>query len=91
MRFVRTDTFKRDFKKLSYAMKRSADKALRFFINNPHHPSLRVKKMQGQYDAIGRDIWEARVNQKYRFTFTIDADVYILYRIGPHDIERHPR
>ena len=90
MRFIRTDNFKRSFKKLPDAMKRSAEKALRLFAKNPRYPSLRVKKMQGQYDADGRDIWEARISQKYRFTFVIDADIYILYRIGPHDIERDP-
>jgi len=47
--------------------------------------------MEGQRDPEGRDIWEAHVTQAYRFTFAIDGETYILYRIGPHDIERHPR
>jgi hypothetical protein len=47
--------------------------------------------MGGQRDPEGRDIWEARVTQAYRFTFAIEGDSYILYRIGPHDVERHPR
>jgi hypothetical protein len=53
--------------------------------------TLRAKKMEGQRDPEGRDIWEVRVTQAYRFTFAIDGDMYILYRIGPHDIERRPR
>ena len=46
--------------------------------------------MEGQRDPEGRDIWEARVSRSHRFTFAIDGETYILYRIGPHDIERHP-
>lgn len=91
MKLVRTDRFKLDFQKLPESIKRSADKAFRFFVQNPRHPSLRTKKMEGQHDSRGRDIWEARVTQGYRFTFAIDGDAYILYRIGHHDIERRPR
>jgi hypothetical protein len=69
-------------------MKRSAEKALRFFVDNPRHRSLRTKKMEGQRDLEGRDIWEARLSRGYRFTFALDGDTAILYRIGPHDIER---
>lgn len=91
MRFIRTDSFKRDFERLSRPVKRSAEKALRFFAADTRHPSLRTKKMGGQQDPEGRDIWEARVTRGYRFTFAFDGDTVILYRIGPHDIERRPR
>ena len=46
--------------------------------------------MEGECDPEGRDIWEARVSRFYRFTFAISGDTYILYRLGPHDIERRP-
>ena len=49
MNIVRTDSFKRDFQRLSEPMKRSAEKALRFFVDNPRHRSLRTKKMGGPY------------------------------------------
>ena len=91
MKFIRTDSFKRDFKRLSEPLQRSAEKTLRFFAINPRHRSLRTKKMGGQRDAEGRDIWEARISRGYRSTFALDGDTVILYRIGPHDIERHPR
>ena len=90
MRIIRTAHFKRDFQRLPEAFKRSTEKALRFFVENPRHPSLRVKKMEGQRDDEGRDIWEARITRSYRFTFAIEEDTYILYRIGPHDIKRRP-
>ena len=91
MRIIRTESFKRDFQRLSEPLQRSAEKALRFFVDHPRHRSLRTKKMGGQRDPEGRDIWEARVSRGYRFTFALDGDTAILYRIGPHDIERHPR
>ena len=47
--------------------------------------------MEGERDHEGRDIWEARVTRGYRFTFAIEGDTYIFYRIGPHDIERRPQ
>lgn len=91
MRTVFTTGFVRQYQRLPQTIQRQFDKALVFLLSNLRHPSLRAKKMEGQRDLEGRDIWEARVTRGYRFTFAIDADTYILYRIGPHDIERRPR
>src|SRR3972149_1954888 len=59
------------------------EKAIRLFEENPRHPSLRVKKMEGT-----ADIWEARVTQSYRFTFNWEGDVVSLRRMGTHNILR---
>jgi mRNA-degrading endonuclease RelE of RelBE toxin-antitoxin system len=91
MRPVFTSSFVRDYQRLPQRIQRRFDSALVFLLADLRHPSLRAKKMEGQRDPEGRDIWEARVTQAYRFTFAIDGDTYILYRIGPHDIERRPR
>jgi hypothetical protein len=61
---IRTDSFK-DFRDLPENIKRRAERALRFFVDNPRHPSLRTKKMRGQREPEGRAIWEARVTQSY--------------------------
>jgi mRNA interferase RelE/StbE len=90
MRFIRTNGFKRDFRRLPQTIQRRAERALRLFTENPRHRSLQAKKMQGQRDEAGRDIWEAHVSRGYRFTFAIEGDTYILYRVGPHDVERRP-
>jgi hypothetical protein len=37
-----------------------------------------------------REIWEGRITQGYRFTFQIVGDIYLLRRIGTHDILRRP-
>jgi mRNA interferase RelE/StbE len=91
MRPVFTRGFVRDYQHLPPRIQRRFDSALDFLLSNFRHPSLRAKKMEGQRDPEGHDIWEARVTQAYRFTFAIAGDTYILYRIGPHDIERRPR
>lgn len=43
------------------------------------HPSLRAKK----YDEA-RDVWQARINDEWRFYFTIQNDIYILISMTPH-------
>jgi hypothetical protein len=91
MRIIRTESFKQDFQVLPERIKRRTEQALRFFMTDLRHPSLRAKKMEGQRDAEGRDIWEARMPQAYRFTFVIGHDIYILRRAGPHeDTLRNP-
>lgn len=91
MRPVFTEGFVREYQRLPQQLQRRFDRALVFLLSDLRHPSLRAKKMGGQRDRHGRDIWEARVTQAYRLTFAIDGDTYILYRVGPHDIERRPR
>jgi len=88
MRIIRSDSFKRDYQKLSEDLQRRADKQLGFFLQDLHHPSLRTKKMEGMWGQLG--IFEARVTKGYRFTFMIQDDQYILRRIGPHDILKNP-
>ncbi len=48
---------------------------------DPKHPSLRIKKMSGRVN-----VWEGRITKAYRFTFEIKGDLYILRRVGTHDI-----
>jgi mRNA-degrading endonuclease RelE of RelBE toxin-antitoxin system len=56
-------------------------KQLRFLAVNLQHPSLRAKK----YDET-RDLWQARVNNDWRFYFKIVGDTYRL-----EEIRRHPK
>ena len=39
--------FKKHYKKLSDTEKKQTKKKLKFFVENPTHPSLRTKKIQG--------------------------------------------
>lgn len=88
MRVVRTDSFKKDYQRLSVTLKRRFDQKLEFFMINVFHPSLRVKKMEGVWGERG--VWEASFTKGYRFTFKMESDLYILRRIGAHDILRTP-
>jgi len=80
--------FDRDYDKLSEDIKQLAEKQFTFLLENPRHPSLRTKKMEGKWGQLG--MFEARVTKGYRFTFMIQDDQYILRRIGPHDILKNP-
>lgn len=86
MRPVFTHDVVRDYQRLSETIQRRFDRALRFLLSNLRYPSLRAKKMEGQRDQEGRDIWDARVSRSHRMTFAINGDTYILYCIGPHEI-----
>ena len=85
MRLERTERFQRDFRALPKPSQRRAAKQLALFFQNPRHPSLRIKKMQGS-----QDIWEGRITRSYRFTFQIRDDACILRRIETHDILETP-
>ncbi len=80
MRIRLKEIFKKDYRKLTAALQKLADVKLELLAGNPRHPSLRVKKMEGHVD-----IWEASVTMKYRMTFEIEADAFLMRRIGEHD------
>lgn len=80
MRFIVTERFKRAYRDLPNELQRMADKALRLLEENPKHPSLRLKKMQGT-----PGIWEARVDRSCRLTLEIHSDTMLLRNIGKHD------
>jgi len=46
-------------------------KQINSLARNLGHPSLHAKK----YDE-GEDLWQARINQDWRFYFTITNDIY---------------
>jgi len=85
MKVIRTESFKRDFRKLPEAIKRRTANSLRILMSNPHHPSLRVKKVRGEILKGYDNIFEGRITRDYRFFFLIETDVYILLRCGRHE------
>jgi hypothetical protein len=54
-------------------------KQLAHLLRDLRHPSLRAKK----FDP-GRSLWQARINDDWRFYFTIVGDCYVLRAITPH-------
>lgn len=71
--------FRKQYQKLSEDRQTKFDKQLTFLLSNLRHPSLRAKK----YDEAN-DIWQARVDDDYRFYFQIDGGTYTLLSIIPH-------
>jgi mRNA interferase RelE/StbE len=59
-----TFRFRKQYQTLQEDRKAKFDKQLAFLLSNLRHPSLRAKK----YDETN-DIWQARVDDDYRFYF----------------------
>jgi mRNA-degrading endonuclease RelE of RelBE toxin-antitoxin system len=85
MRIQTTRPFDRDYNALPKLIKDQADKQFALLLENPHHPSLRVKKIKGHPNIL-----EGRITKSYRFTFQISGEIYLLRRIGTHDILKTP-
>ena len=79
MNLIRTTHFERNYAKAPQQVQRAFDKHSLLLLQNLHHPSLRVKK----YDE-SRGLWQARVNQDWRFYFFIQDDAYPIVNIIPH-------
>jgi mRNA-degrading endonuclease RelE of RelBE toxin-antitoxin system len=77
--------FDEDYHSLPEVIKEQAEKQFVLLLENPRHPSLQLKKIKGH-----PNIWEGRVTKSYRFTFQISGEIYILRRIGTHDILKTP-
>jgi mRNA interferase RelE/StbE len=81
MRFLTTEHFTKCYRDLPPAIQAQVDKQLSLLLENPKHPSLKIKKMQGTKG----EIFEGRISKNYRFTFQIEGDTYILRKVGPHN------
>ena len=82
---VFTPRFDRLFRRLPKTIREETYEKLALYLDDPSHPSLRVKKIGG----TGR-IWEMSVTMNYRLTFELHGERVRLRRIGTHDILRQP-
>ncbi|MGO8990307.1 MAG: hypothetical protein ACLQGU_04965 [bacterium] len=85
MKIQTTKPFDRDYDALPQLIKDRVDKQFALLLENPNHPSSRLKKIKGHLD-----IWEGRITKSYRFTFQISGEIYVLRRMGNHAIFRTP-
>jgi mRNA-degrading endonuclease RelE of RelBE toxin-antitoxin system len=69
MIYRRTERFKKAYRTLPEPIRQKVAKAFLLFQENPSHPSLGIKKVQGH-----AGIWEGRIDQQYRFTFHFEKD-----------------
>lgn len=79
MKFWYSQHFLRSYAKAPAQVRRQFDKQAHLLFRDRNHPSLRIKK----FDEA-RGIWQARVNQGWRFYFTIEGEIYHLHEIKPH-------
>lgn len=90
MIYERTRRFNKSLESLPANIQEKTIKALTLFVRDAQHPSLQVKKMKKH-----KGIWEARVDQFYRFTFEYYRDeesgetVCAFRNVGRHDILDH--
>lgn len=77
----RLKSFVKDYEELPEEGKRKAEATLTLLIENPRHPSLQVKKIQGT-----QGIWEVRMDLKRRITFQWEGSLLILRRVGFHNV-----
>jgi len=67
------------YKKLSIDIKKALKKQMFLLETDLRHPSLRAKK----YDEAG-GVWQARINDDWRFYFVIEKDIITLIHISKH-------
>jgi mRNA-degrading endonuclease RelE of RelBE toxin-antitoxin system len=80
MRYQATRRFERTFSDLPDEDAERVRKALRLLAENPRHPSLQAKRIQGT-----EGIWEARAGLAIRLTYETRSDLIILRNVGLHD------
>ncbi len=77
-----TERFKKHYKNLSSNEKKQFKSKLALFADNPLHPSLRTKHIQGT-----NDLFEFSVNMDIRVVWFYEGeDLVALIDIGHHDI-----
>lgn len=77
-----TRRFLKNLKKLNANERTQLKKKLEFLMQDPLHPSLRTKRIQGT-----TDLFEFSVNMDVRVIWEYDGDtIILLIDIGHHDI-----
>ncbi len=77
-----TDRFQKHYKDLNDIEKKQLRNKLDILSENPMHPSLRTKRIQGT-----EDLYECSVNMDIRIIWFYEGDtMIILVDVGHHDI-----
>jgi hypothetical protein len=72
-------SFWRAYEGLAPSIKTRARSAYAFFAENPDHPSLRFKKLQGS-----ANLWSVRISEQYRAVGVRSGDTIEWIWIGTH-------
>jgi addiction module RelE/StbE family toxin len=80
--FTFTERFQKHYMTLTQNEKKQLMRKLELLSENPMHPSLRTKKIQGT-----SDLYECSVNMDIRIIWYYEGDkLIILVDVGHHDI-----
>jgi plasmid maintenance system killer protein len=79
MKWQHSNRSREDYSGAPIQVQKAFDKQVRLLAANRLHPSLRAKKY-----SESLDLWQARVNQDWRFYFMVENDTYVIARIVPH-------
>ena len=74
-----TPRFWECYQRLPPAVQKLADKQFERLKEDPTHPSLNFKKLEGY------DYWSARVTRGYRAVASKDEEGFVWFSIGKHD------
>lgn len=81
-KFTFTGRFQKHYVKLTQKEKKQLRAKLVLLAENPSHPSLRTKRIQGTID-----LFECSINKDIRIIWYYEADkIIILVDVGHHDI-----
>lgn len=84
-RLYYSERFSKSFLALTQAEQTQVRSALKLFLTDPRHPSLRVRKLNGQ------SIWYLRASRELRITLQPSECDWILRNVGHHDpVLRNP-
>lgn len=79
MRSRTTRAFRESYAGLPESIRNQADRSYARFQTDPHHPSLRFKKVHAT-----RPIYSVRVSLEYRAVGVLEGDNIIWFWIGSH-------
>lgn len=80
--FTFTSRFQKHYKNLTATEKKQLMNKLKIFSENPNHPSLRTKRIQGT-----DNLFECSVNMSIRIIWYYEGEkIIILLDVGHHDI-----
>lgn len=79
-KIVEAKKFQEQFRKLPTSIQKKFLRQLERLKTDFRYPSLHTKKEERF------DVWEARIDLHYRFTFEINGDTMELLTIGMHDV-----
>jgi len=75
-----TRRFRKALGKLPQQVQQQAREAYELFLENPDHPSLRLKRIHS-----GKEIYSARITRAIRALAVRQDDLMIWFWIGSHD------